>query len=214
MWSDRRKGAGQNPLGRKKVTLRDGQGIRTGIGFCGALGVVMVLFILPVRYVPGEGDIRNLEPSSTSPLIVLNTLPDSTPVKTVETVSTETFIWRESHPPPSPSPPPPPPPPPPPFDPPMLPPNAVAPRMLHKPDINYPIDLKKQEIEGRVLLLVVLDDNGAVTDARIQETSGFRAFDSAAVYGICKTRFSPAYLNNRPIAVKIRLPVIFLLSPE
>jgi len=75
----------------------------------------------------------------------------------------------------------------------------------------YPPALLEQGIEGRVLLRLYVDAQGKlVTDStRVAESSGYPAFDSAAVRGATSLRFSPALRHGRPVSAPFLQPVHF-----
>jgi len=79
--------------------------------------------------------------------------------------------------------------------------------------IEYPVDLWDRDVEGETLVRVKVSDTGAVTDAEVLESSGYEAFDSAAVSGAMKLRFEPARRNGKRIEVWARVPVVFSKRP-
>jgi TonB family protein len=88
-----------------------------------------------------------------------------------------------------------------------MPPVAINP----VPPMVYPPALLEQGIEGRVLLRLYVDAQGKlVTDStRVAESSGYPAFDSAAVRGATSLRFSPALRHGRPVSAPFLQPVHF-----
>jgi TonB family protein len=79
------------------------------------------------------------------------------------------------------------------------------------PPFHYPVALYARKLQGNVTLHLVVDANGkAVTDStRVEETSGYPAFDSAAIAGARELRFIPAKLRGEPMAMTILFPVYF-----
>jgi TonB family protein len=77
--------------------------------------------------------------------------------------------------------------------------------------VRYPSALLEQGIEGQVLLRLYVDSAGSVIpdSTRIEESSGYPAFDSAAMAGSPDLRFSPALHQGRPIAAPFIQPVQF-----
>ena len=75
----------------------------------------------------------------------------------------------------------------------------------------YPPALLEQGIEGRVLLRLFVDAQGALIadSTRVAESSGYPALDSAALTGARELRFSPALRNGRPVAAPFLQPVHF-----
>ncbi len=83
-------------------------------------------------------------------------------------------------------------------------------------NIVYPEKAKKDGIEGKVVVRVLVDKNGKIQN-KIIEHSTDRIFNEAAVEAIDKTKFEPAKLNGKPIKGWVSVPVEFKLdgiSPE
>jgi TonB family protein len=80
--------------------------------------------------------------------------------------------------------------------------------------IDYPIQLWDQDMEGETLLRVRVSDTGAVDSIEILESSGYEAFDSAAVTGTQDLRFVPARRDGERIAVWATVPVRFSKRPR
>lgn len=80
--------------------------------------------------------------------------------------------------------------------------------------IEYPIQLWDQDMEGETLLRVRVSDVGAVDSVEIVESSGYMAFDSAAVAGALQLRFQPARKDGERIEVWATVPVHFSKRPR
>ncbi len=80
--------------------------------------------------------------------------------------------------------------------------------------IGYPIQLWDQDMEGQMLLRVRVSDTGAVDSVEIESSSGYEAFDSAAVAGARGLRFSPARRDGERIDVWATVPVHFSKRPR
>jgi TonB family protein len=80
-----------------------------------------------------------------------------------------------------------------------------------EPPFHYPVALYARKLQGNVTLRLYVDVNGkAVSDStRVEETSGYAAFDSAAIAGAKALRFIPAKLSGEPVAMMILFPVYF-----
>lgn len=88
----------------------------------------------------------------------------------------------------------------------------VMPRLLNNvPPFVYPQAQYEARVTGDVLLRLWIDTSGApVRDSTtIQEHATQAAFDSAALTGAPRLRFSPAMQDGRPAAVSVLLPVQF-----
>lgn len=87
-----------------------------------------------------------------------------------------------------------------------------APKMLNKElPFHYPSTLFAQKVQGNVTLRLYVDRDGRVRaeSTQVVESSGYTAFDSAAVSGSQQLRFVPAKTRGEPQAVVILFPVYF-----
>jgi len=75
----------------------------------------------------------------------------------------------------------------------------------------YPPSLYANKIQGNVTLRLFIDSAGAVLpeSTRVERSSGYAAFDSAAVKGSEQLSFEPARTRGRPTGVSILLPIFF-----
>lgn len=80
--------------------------------------------------------------------------------------------------------------------------------------IEYPLQLWDQNREGETLLRVRVTDTGTVDSIEVLKSSGYAAFDSAAVAGARKMRFDPARRNGKRIEVWAKVPVHFSKRPR
>lgn len=76
---------------------------------------------------------------------------------------------------------------------------------------HYPASLYARKLQGNVTLRLFIDMNGRVVadSTRVEEKSGYAAFDSAAVAGARDLRFVPAKLRGEPMAMTVLFPVYF-----
>jgi protein TonB len=74
----------------------------------------------------------------------------------------------------------------------------------------YPSLARKANVEGKVVIRAMVDENGNVTRAMIVE--GDDIFNQAALDAIYKTKFKPAINGNRAVKVWITYPVIFKIN--
>jgi periplasmic protein TonB len=89
------------------------------------------------------------------------------------------------------------------------------PRPLGEVPIEYPIQLWDQDMEGETVLRVLVGDTGGVDSVEVVESSGYAAFDSAAVAGARRLRFSPARREDGDrIEVWAEVPVRFSKRPR
>ncbi|MEO8138126.1 MAG: energy transducer TonB [Gemmatimonadota bacterium] len=77
--------------------------------------------------------------------------------------------------------------------------------------VEYPATLYARGIEGKVVLRLYVEVNGKLVSesTRVAESSGYPAFDSAAIAGVRALRFAPALKNGVPAAAAFLQPVHF-----
>ncbi len=90
----------------------------------------------------------------------------------------------------------------------------TPPRQLSGSPFHYPEELWDAGVEGETLVRLFVTAEGAVDSARVETTSGYAAFDSAAIVGAYDLRFEPALRENEPAAVWVLLPVEFDLPAD
>ena len=75
----------------------------------------------------------------------------------------------------------------------------------------YPAELRKAKIDGSVMLMFVLDENGRVEDPRV-ENSSRPEFEKPAVEAIKKWRFRPGIREGKAVRTYIRIPIKFKVT--
>jgi TonB family protein len=75
--------------------------------------------------------------------------------------------------------------------------------------IEYPVALWDSRVEGETELMVHVNERGDVDSVFVSKGSGHAAFDSAALAGARRLRFSPGRRGDRPAAMWTKLPVRF-----
>ncbi len=80
--------------------------------------------------------------------------------------------------------------------------------------IEYPLHMWDQDMEGETLVRVRVGDTGVVDSVEVLASSGFAAFDSAAVTGARKLRFTPARRDGKRVEVWAQVPVRFSKRPR
>ena len=76
----------------------------------------------------------------------------------------------------------------------------------------YPVELWDQGLEGETMLMVHVTELGQVDSAYVLESSGFDAFDSAAVDGSRRLQFSAGRRGARRVAMWTKVPVRFAID--
>jgi len=96
--------------------------------------------------------------------------------------------------------------------PPQVTPPRAAPRHANTQP-PYPSAARRANEEGRVVLLLLVDEDGDVKDGKIQQSSGFPRLDKAAlVHAKRRWRFTPAQKSGRPVAHWMPFAVDFRLK--
>jgi TonB family protein len=79
----------------------------------------------------------------------------------------------------------------------------------HDSPFRYPVDLWDEGTEGETIVMVRVTPTGGVDSVYVAESSGYAAFDSAAVSGARELRFVPGRRDDRRVAMWARVPVRF-----
>jgi TonB family protein len=85
-------------------------------------------------------------------------------------------------------------------------------RYRDTPRPDYPESARRQGREGRVLLRVLVDDQGRVKQVEIHSSAGSEALDRAATEAIERWRFHPARNGDQPVESWLRIPIEFRLA--
>ncbi|HTQ43154.1 MAG TPA: TonB family protein, partial [Polyangiaceae bacterium] len=98
--------------------------------------------------------------------------------------------------------------------PPAEPAESVMPPVLRtRAEATYPPDALRDRIEGTVGLEVVVDETGAVVDARVTAPAG-HGFDEAALAAARKFTFQPALRDGKPVRSTVQLAYEFHPPPR
>ncbi|HYH79101.1 MAG TPA: energy transducer TonB [Longimicrobium sp.] len=89
----------------------------------------------------------------------------------------------------------------------------TPPRQVSESPFQYPEELWDAQVEGQSTLRLFISDRGTVDTARLEKSSGYAAFDSAALAGSRQLRFEPATRGGEAVAAWFLLPVQFELNP-
>jgi protein TonB len=75
----------------------------------------------------------------------------------------------------------------------------------------YPPELRKARVEGTVTVVFLLDDEGRVSDPRV-EASSRAEFERPALDAVRKWRFKPGVKDGKPVKTYMRLPLRFRVA--
>lgn len=85
------------------------------------------------------------------------------------------------------------------------------PRLRAEVRIPYPPEARAQNIEGAVVMNVLIDETGKVREAVLIEGPG-HGLNEAALEAIYRFQFEPAEIDKKPVAVRIRYAYRFVLN--
>lgn len=88
--------------------------------------------------------------------------------------------------------------------------NVSAPIPIYKPEPPYSEQARKAKYQGTVVLWIVVDSQGNVTDAQVVKPLGM-GLDENAVTTVKTWKFKPAMRNGAPVPVKVMVEVSFRL---
>jgi protein TonB len=75
----------------------------------------------------------------------------------------------------------------------------------------YPPELLKARAQGTVTLVFLLDEEGRVTDPRVERSSRAE-FEQPALEAVRKWRFKPGMKDGEPVKTFMRLPLRFSIA--
>jgi len=87
------------------------------------------------------------------------------------------------------------------------------PQMQNKVAPKYPEEARDAGIEGKVIVVVVIGEDGSVTEAKVMK-SVHELLDKAALDAATQMTFTPAYIDGTPVKVQMAVPYQFTLSEE
>ena len=76
--------------------------------------------------------------------------------------------------------------------------------------LTYPEAARRAGVEGRVVLQFVVDKDGQICDVQVLQ-SVHPSLDAEAARALREARFAPGRQRNRPVPVRMELPIMFRL---
>ena len=76
---------------------------------------------------------------------------------------------------------------------------VVEPMLLSSPRVTYPSVARQQGIGGKVVVLVLVNEEGTVAEARLQQGVASRFVNEAVLDSIRRAKFRPATKNGIPV---------------
>ncbi len=83
---------------------------------------------------------------------------------------------------------------------------------LNNPAPSYPMLARRMGEQGRVLLRVLVSENGKANTVNIDKSSGYEKLDEAAIEAVKKWTFIPAKRSSQPISAYVLVPINFSLN--
>jgi len=80
------------------------------------------------------------------------------------------------------------------------------PRPLPGSTLDFPRRLKRRSVNGRVILLIKLDEEGRVIESTV-ESSDLPEFEEIVASQVARWSFSPPTQNGKPVRAQARLPI-------
>ena len=87
---------------------------------------------------------------------------------------------------------------------------TVKPKLTSTPELKYPPLAKKAGIEGTVVVDVLVDKEGNVTDAKVAKS--VPDLDQAALDFVHASSFSAGEVDGKSVSTKLKLPIKFKLE--
>ena len=75
----------------------------------------------------------------------------------------------------------------------------------------HPRDLLKAKVEGLVVLLFVVNEQGRIIDPRV-ESSSHPDFEKPALDAVKRWKFKPGQKDGKPVSTFVRQPIKFAIS--
>lgn len=76
----------------------------------------------------------------------------------------------------------------------------------------YPSNLRKRNIEGKLIISLRIDKKGQPHDLKINQSSGYQSFDQAALKAVLNWEFKAAEKEGQKVEVLVNLPIRFNLN--
>lgn len=73
------------------------------------------------------------------------------------------------------------------------------------------MEYRDDRIQGRVVLSIIIDENGDPEDIKIASLT-HKGFADAAIDAAKQYKFKPAYYQGKPVKIKVKLPISFSMS--
>ena len=83
---------------------------------------------------------------------------------------------------------------------------------INNPHPPYPLIARKKGFEGKLILEVLVNEDGSVKNTRIRKSSGYEILDTVSKETVKKWTFIPAKKEGKPVEDQVRVPIKFVLT--
>jgi len=90
--------------------------------------------------------------------------------------------------------------------------NVNPPELLEFQRPVYPENLRERDIEGKVILKLLINKEGKVQEIQIFQSSGYKMFDQIAIKAVGQWRFKPARKGNQQMVSWVLIPINFQIK--
>jgi TonB family protein len=91
--------------------------------------------------------------------------------------------------------------------------DVIKPKVIHKPQPRYPEAARKDKLQGHVIVLAMVDQQGVPHAPMVMDMSpGAEELAAAAVDAVTAWRFEPATLDGKPVDVYYTITVQFKIE--
>lgn len=80
------------------------------------------------------------------------------------------------------------------------------------PRPHYPLAARRRGMQGRVLLTVMVNEEGKVTNLFVKQSCGYHLLDEAALKAVRQWRFRPATRLGKSVSASVEIPIRFVLQ--
>ena len=80
------------------------------------------------------------------------------------------------------------------------------------PPPGYPRTAKKRGYQGTVVLSVLVNENGMVSNLWVFTSSGYMSLDNAAVKAVRNWLFEPGKIGDKNVEMWVKVPIRFQLK--
>jgi TonB family protein len=92
-------------------------------------------------------------------------------------------------------------------------PDVTKPVLVKKVEADYPPVARQKKVEGTVILGLLVDENGQVSDVQVlRPAGGSSGLNEAAVTAVRKWTFRPAVKAGKRVKVRVSYPIVFKLK--